>query len=139
MQMNDDPLEIEAGGNGYMMQVRFGQPIVRRAPQPRRAQRLRERAFDARTTSILLHKRWAALHRSPLQQGGMHLWGREGERATSLPARTLGSHRTASAGGRGKADHHAWMLASIRRLRSEEHTSELQSRQYLVCRLLLEK
>src|SRR3712207_7983488 len=25
------------------------------------------------------------------------------------------------------------------RLRSEEHTSELQSRQYLVCRLLLEK
>src|SRR3712207_8174276 len=27
----------------------------------------------------------------------------------------------------------------IRRRRSEEHTSELQSRQYLVCRLLLEK
>src|SRR5258707_10983468 len=26
-----------------------------------------------------------------------------------------------------------------RRYRSEEHTSELQSRQYLVCRLLLEK
>src|SRR5258707_5815901 len=31
-------------------------------------------------------------------------------------------------------------LASANRfLRSEEHTSELQSRQYLVCRLLLEK
>src|SRR3712207_8958524 len=28
---------------------------------------------------------------------------------------------------------------SQQRLRSEEHTSELQSRQYLVCRLLLEK
>src|SRR5947209_15870821 len=27
----------------------------------------------------------------------------------------------------------------IQHLRSEEHTSELQSRQYLVCRLLLEK
>src|SRR3712207_6903353 len=27
----------------------------------------------------------------------------------------------------------------LRRPRSEEHTSELQSRQYLVCRLLLEK
>src|SRR3712207_8251499 len=27
----------------------------------------------------------------------------------------------------------------VERLRSEEHTSELQSRQYLVCRLLLEK
>src|SRR3712207_8672888 len=29
--------------------------------------------------------------------------------------------------------------AGHRRRRSEEHTSELQSRQYLVCRLLLEK
>src|SRR3712207_7303442 len=29
--------------------------------------------------------------------------------------------------------------ACLGRLRSEEHTSELQSRQYLVCRLLLEK
>src|SRR5258707_8123359 len=28
---------------------------------------------------------------------------------------------------------------SLQRHRSEEHTSELQSRQYLVCRLLLEK
>src|SRR3712207_7817135 len=28
---------------------------------------------------------------------------------------------------------------AVRRPRSEEHTSELQSRQYLVCRLLLEK
>src|SRR3712207_8433402 len=27
----------------------------------------------------------------------------------------------------------------LRNVRSEEHTSELQSRQYLVCRLLLEK
>src|SRR3712207_8740649 len=30
-------------------------------------------------------------------------------------------------------------VAGARDLRSEEHTSELQSRQYLVCRLLLEK
>src|SRR3712207_9332464 len=30
----------------------------------------------------------------------------------------------------------SWLVAD---LRSEEHTSELQSRQYLVCRLLLEK
>src|SRR3712207_9499126 len=30
-------------------------------------------------------------------------------------------------------------LAMVFVLRSEEHTSELQSRQYLVCRLLLEK
>src|SRR3712207_8797332 len=31
------------------------------------------------------------------------------------------------------------LLALFRSSRSEEHTSELQSRQYLVCRLLLEK
>src|SRR5947209_15808973 len=44
-------------------------------------------------------------------------------------------------------DHHELSLASMHatargdreRCRSEEHTSELQSRQYLVCRLLLEK
>src|SRR3712207_8760667 len=34
--------------------------------------------------------------------------------------------------------HHRFRAGSIGR-RSEEHTSELQSRQYLVCRLLLEK
>src|SRR3712207_6890798 len=31
------------------------------------------------------------------------------------------------------------MALVIAKIRSEEHTSELQSRQYLVCRLLLEK
>src|SRR3712207_7399267 len=35
--------------------------------------------------------------------------------------------------------HRAGGLAVGRPPRSEEHTSELQSRQYLVCRLLLEK
>src|SRR3712207_7538868 len=53
------------------------------------------------------------------------------------------------AGGGGDhlvaADHDARRRAQRRAagvleaLRSEEHTSELQSRQYLVCRLLLEK
>src|SRR3712207_8485786 len=33
----------------------------------------------------------------------------------------------------------AWPFLCWARPRSEEHTSELQSRQYLVCRLLLEK
>src|SRR5947209_12815575 len=31
------------------------------------------------------------------------------------------------------------LVIALRLTRSEEHTSELQSRQYLVCRLLLEK
>src|SRR3712207_8922291 len=51
-------------------------------------------------------------------------------------------HRSLTAGG--VADPHTTIpnLARVTPLhlpRSEEHTSELQSRQYLVCRLLLEK
>src|SRR3712207_8925877 len=34
---------------------------------------------------------------------------------------------------------HSPYCSAFNALRSEEHTSELQSRQYLVCRLLLEK
>src|SRR3712207_8755200 len=43
--------------------------------------------------------------------------------------------------GHGAAGHDAGVprLGAEERVRSEEHTSELQSRQYLVCRLLLEK
>src|SRR3712207_8746464 len=41
---------------------------------------------------------------------------------------------------RGGTAHHGVKRVYVnRRRRSEEHTSELQSRQYLVCRLLLEK
>src|SRR3712207_8375968 len=40
---------------------------------------------------------------------------------------------------RGPHPAHHLRNAGERRRRSEEHTSELQSRQYLVCRLLLEK
>src|SRR5260370_24258204 len=103
--MNDYPLQIEASGNSYMMQMRFVQPIVGRAPQSRRAHRLRERAFYACTKGILLHKRWGVLHRSTLQQGRMHLWGLEGERAATLASCTLGSARTPSSDGRCKSDH----------------------------------
>src|SRR3712207_8940767 len=39
---------------------------------------------------------------------------------------------------RGKGGDYGGVCRSHRK-RSEEHTSELQSRQYLVCRLLLEK
>src|SRR3712207_7463200 len=39
----------------------------------------------------------------------------------------------------GEEDHHEDHDAEHDLHRSEEHTSELQSRQYLVCRLLLEK
>src|SRR3712207_8815004 len=38
-----------------------------------------------------------------------------------------------------KTRHPARVVGRVTPWRSEEHTSELQSRQYLVCRLLLEK
>src|SRR3712207_8086788 len=54
--------------------------------------------------------------------------------------------RTVAALARDRARHGAIHVLRVRLLhgavgvaRSEEHTSELQSRQYLVCRLLLEK
>src|SRR3712207_8605199 len=53
-------------------------------------------------------------------------------RARIDPGGHDGTHPAALRGRRPGRDDHAVP-------RSEEHTSELQSRQYLVCRLLLEK
>src|SRR3712207_8783003 len=53
----------------------------------------------------------------------------------------LGAHRWGSDCGQGSGLSTSGQpsITSPRGHRSEEHTSELQSRQYLVCRLLLEK
>src|SRR3712207_9273730 len=63
--------------------------------------------------------------------------------------RVRGGHLPLASAQRGRAvadRHQPGALSALdvpdrlpRRGRSEEHTSELQSRQYLVCRLLLEK
>src|SRR3712207_8302139 len=53
--------------------------------------------------------------------------------AVSVPFLILSNYRAASLAVFGTA------MACMALGRSEEHTSELQSRQYLVCRLLLEK
>src|SRR5690625_6422625 len=52
---------------------------------------------------------------------------------------SVGSGGVLSAGRVGKAAQHRVNQLSHRNRRSEEHTSELQSRGHLVCRLLLEK
>src|SRR3712207_9280344 len=54
------------------------------------------------------------------------------------PGRPAGHRRLAPADHHRRAAHPP-KLRPGRSRRSEEHTSELQSRQYLVCRLLLEK
>src|SRR3712207_7298242 len=73
---------------------------------------------------------YTTLFRSEEELGGdeHRTEGSSGERTAPVP----GTGRSARAAvGRTRE----W----TERLRSEEHTSELQSRQYLVCRLLLEK
>src|SRR5947207_7903694 len=62
-------------------------------------------------------------------------------RSTLFPYTTLfRSHRLHGKRGHGRgAAAHAGSLRSAAAVRSEEHTSELQSHSDLVCRLLLEK
>src|SRR3712207_7787926 len=54
-------------------------------------------------------------------------------------ARSAASSSSCSARALGRRCGDSRRVATPIRIRSEEHTSELQSRQYLVCRLLLEK
>src|SRR5258707_8279289 len=65
-------------------------------------------------------------------------WLRAAPAVTNFPDFTIirdSSRRTFGYLWRNKGESHQVVVES----RSEEHTSELQSRQYLVCRLLLEK
>src|SRR3712207_8018829 len=62
--------------------------------------------------------------------------GHESVRAIAVLRPSWASETTSSRPVRPRATKD---LRNSRQNRSEEHTSELQSRQYLVCRLLLEK
>src|SRR3712207_7011220 len=71
-------------------------------------------------------------------------WRNRSLETTEPHAATMSGHHELSPhqrGGRAMWDTGGGAAANCgaRRTRSEEHTSELQSRQYLVCRLLLEK
>src|SRR3712207_8457267 len=62
-------------------------------------------------------------------------------RSASPPQATISTWRASAARALSSTRWRSTSLGSSSRRsrRSEEHTSELQSRQYLVCRLLLEK
>src|SRR2546429_7241229 len=57
----------------------------------------------------------------------------------ALPSTTPAQGRIDSSGGRATGLPDIPEACKTPRMRSEEHTSELQSRLHLVCRLLLEK
>src|SRR3712207_7780562 len=66
--------------------------------------------------------------------------GKASERERDLPAQVMVYYAIALALYMGSSTREVLRcLLEGLRWRSEEHTSELQSRQYLVCRLLLEK
>src|SRR5437899_8994162 len=60
-------------------------------------------------------------------------------RSTLFPYTTLFRSHTADLAAADPRRRRSRSLADLRRCRSEEHTSELQSLRHLVCRLLLEK
>src|SRR5687767_15331181 len=76
---------------------------------------------------------YTTLFRSTAAAGEAGAWEEAGAAARSLLA--------CAAAMVAEPDRHAWKRQALLTLaeRSEEHTSELQSLAYLVCRLLLEK
>src|SRR5207302_10356579 len=68
----------------------------------------------------------------PRRRGGLPRGDARGHSGTLFGARQIAAGDGTLRAGRG-------LRARARRTRSEEHTSELQSRENLVCRLLLEK
>src|SRR3712207_7783529 len=77
---------------------------------------------------------YTTLFRSQLDADEQRVAGRA---AAWVEPRRRVEHSAGHRGGLHAADVRG--RRAVRDLRSEEHTSELQSRQYLVCRLLLEK
>src|SRR3712207_9431959 len=90
---------------------------------------------DTATTEIYTLSLHAALPISPSQSYAGHATGASNVMPTTdAPGVIRGRQATVSA-----FSEYAETWTACATSRSEEHTSELQSRQYLVCRLLLEK
>src|SRR3712207_8549626 len=86
---------------------------------------------------------YTTLFRSPVARAGLTARNMRGYAEDAVrQLRTFAADHAAKASVPHipDADRQAWgQSAEALKARSEEHTSELQSRQYLVCRLLLEK
>src|SRR3712207_8014447 len=80
---------------------------------------------------------YTTLFRSRPTSGCGH--GEHIPRQVSQPSSRDGGNRTAESTEQKVEKTKRDLAGLVEEARSEEHTSELQSRQYLVCRLLLEK
>src|SRR5690606_41711579 len=89
----------------------------------------------ARLHTLSLHD---ALPISTIRRASRSTWCKENASSRAIAARSRASHskgfRRCLPGWRASRSRSTWT-----KMRSEEHTSELQSRENLVCRLLLEK
>src|SRR5690606_39507630 len=88
---------------------------------------------------------YTTLFRSPLRRQAQELLAEPGTPGQAVaqvaqPGRLSDPGRIArQVGDKAFAQRHALLPGALMQYRSEEHTSELQSRENLVCRLLLEK
>src|SRR3712207_7210091 len=81
---------------------------------------------------------YTTLFRSPVISIGA-TWRMSSSDARGAGPRPPAARSYGGDDGPRPAPAHRYRVFSPKAARSEEHTSELQSRQYLVCRLLLEK
>src|SRR3712207_8047739 len=83
---------------------------------------------------------YTTLFRSQLRdERDYHRRERGADHGAAAPEERGDDRRDRRRDGRDQQGAQLERAAILRAARSEEHTSELQSRQYLVCRLLLEK
>src|SRR5437879_9491064 len=116
------PAPLPDMSDDIILLTRRGQPNARRRLDQHGIRKLR------------VSRTWSLLNHSQFGEIDIHLIYLVNVCAfqTSIPRRT-GSERQHTLGQGQVAVHHRFVV------RSEEHTSELQSPMYLVCRLLLEK
>src|SRR5476651_2211798 len=104
---------------------------------------LEKKKTESRGSAQAPRRAARAPRRGPVQGAYMRrlffLMIRRPPRSTLFPYTTLFRSWAGAPGQGSSCDHHGQGRSGCGDIRSEEHTSELQSRQYLVCRLLLEK
>src|SRR5438874_2637051 len=121
--------EARAGSNGSSMTTIVGTPPacrLRTAPRPTKSE-LSTTAHGLPAASCMSHSEHAPSGTDP------PIAARMGDVACQLARRVPRAHHKATQGAEATGGRRP------EKVKSEEHTSELQSRRDLVCRLLLEK